>query len=213
MTTRPPTARGMSLIELLVSLTVLALLGTALAQIYQTAQTAFLSGGGRIALQQRARETLRRLTPYVSCAVPAAEGAEAVTAPPVTPSPTPNTVLEYTSPMDLLGGAPVDPRAPVSRKYRICFAEDPRYPTVTGTKPKIWLAQIGTEIPSDNAAIIGKRVLADQIDGFKVIRPTVNSVEITVTKNGTVKTARFQDRTISVSLKTSVQIPYYATRP
>jgi len=58
--TRQP---GLTLVEVVISTAILALLGMILARIYVASQSAYSTGTGRVALQQRARQTMQRLTP------------------------------------------------------------------------------------------------------------------------------------------------------
>jgi len=199
------TRRGLSLVELLISLTVLLVLGTAMVQIYQVAQTAFQTGGGRIAMQQRARETLRRVVPYLSSAVPASEGAQAVAVPELDNT---ESFVLFTSPMDWIDGTAMDPRTPTFRTYKIWFRVDDQ--DLTSGEKKLWLYRVSTTDPN---VIEARRALGKKLENVTFKRVTENCVQIEVTAKESVRAANFQTRDVTVILKTGVQIPYYALRP
>ena len=186
--TRRPRRAGLTLVEVMISTVLLALLGLVLAQIYVASQAAYSTGTGRVALQQKARQTIQRLTPRLIQAIPASDTQDAIYTPDNLPPMTSQVV--YTIPAE-----PFDPRFPIYREKWIRFEQS-------------------TGLITSNADTPGEAdlVLASGIHwlGLEVLTP--NSVQITVVVKAPLRDAGGNTRDQEYRVQTTVMIPYYATR-
>jgi hypothetical protein len=168
---------------------------TALVAVFNVADTVFDQGAGRIGLQQRTRETLRRLSPILACAVPATEDAQAILTPAIGAS---GTSVEFTTTSDVLGSIPFDPRAPV---YVVCrIAADK-----SGDLVLSQLDAPGGHPLHDPAP----RVLARGLSGATFTRTSVDQIAVHLSAQTSVRNARGQQRMVTCALDGQVQIPYY----
>lgn len=186
--TRSPRRPGMTLVEVMISTAILALLGIVLAQIYVASQAAYSTGTGRVALQQKARRTMQRLTPRLIQAIPATDTQNAIYNPEGLPPMTSKVV--YTVPAE-----PFDPRSPSYREKWILFEQS------TGL--------VTTNADEEGQADL---VLARDIHwlGLEVLSP--NSVRITVVVQAPLRDVGGNTRDQEYRLQTTILIPYYATR-
>ncbi len=184
---------GLTLIEVLVSSAVLLLLSTILLRIYDVSRSAYVTGSGHLALQQKARQTLQRLSSRLTQAIPASDAQDAVFTendeePRVT-GPLDSKVV-YTIPAD-----PFDPRAPIYRKKWILYRHDTRMVTTNADNP------------GDPDLVLARDV--DWLE-LRVLPP--NAVRMTVVTRTTVRGTGGHDKVQDYRLQTVIQIPYYATR-
>jgi len=191
--TAPRRNPGLTLIEVLVSTAVLLLLSTILLRIYDVSRSAYVTGTGRLALQQRARQTLQRLSSRLTQAIPASVDQDAVFVK-NDEEPKVNNALDskvvYTIPAD-----PFDPRAPVYRKKWILYRHDTRMVTTNADNP------------ADPDLVLARNV--DWLE-LKVLPP--NAVRMTVVTRSTTRGTGGADKVQDYRLQTVIQIPYYATR-
>lgn len=112
---------GFTILELMVSAFILAAMSLALVMIYSTASTMFQRGSGRLTMQQRSREAVRRVAPLIAGAIPPSESDVALYSPAVGAT---DDALGFYSAQDLFGTGPAfNPRAPYYPTYRIACVD------------------------------------------------------------------------------------------
>ena len=115
---RPVSGRGLSLPEVLVAIGIVGVLTTVMFQIMLSGRTVARHGWTRTQLQQDARNTVNRLAPLISSALPPDDSQDCVD------SPEPGDVepaaeLWFYAPDDFFGNAPVNARNLTFHLYRI----------------------------------------------------------------------------------------------
>jgi hypothetical protein len=186
--TRRPRRPGLTLVEVTISTALLALLGLILARIYVASQAAYSTGTGRVALQQKARQAMQRLTPRLIQAVPASDTQDAIYTPDDLPPMTSQVV--YTIPSE-----PFDPRSPTYREKWIRFEQS------TG------LITTNADTPGEADLVLARGI---HWLGLEVLSP--NSVKITVVVQAPLRDVGGNTRDQEYRVQTTVMIPYYATR-
>lgn len=183
-------ARGLTLIEVLVSTVILTVLGVALTRVYDLSRVSYATGVGRVALQQRARIAVQRLTPRLVRAIPPTETSPAISSPaPLDPA---TSEISYSIPAEDL-----DPRSPTYRTERLYFQ---------ASSGRLFLD------PGTSANPVDDLLLARDLDQvlFEVL--SQNAVRLTVKVRGKVRTADNRSRDQEFRLQTVVQIPFYTTK-
>lgn len=178
--------RGLTLVEMLTSMALLGILGVALARIYDVSRTAYASGTSTIALQQRARILMERITPLLVSALPPNGTEGAIAAPPPNGSVSPAIVFN-------IPARNFNPRIPAYTRARIVHAADG---TVTLDRD--------TADPSDD------RILARDIKKLQFAAVAQNVVRVSIEVYGTSRGAANRDKAQYYLLETLVQIPYYS---
>lgn len=177
---------GLTLVEMLVSMALLGVLGVALARIYDVSRTAYASGTGTIALQQRARILMERITPLVVSALPPTGSDAAIASPPPDGS-LASTLIFYIP----------------ARNFD---ARNPQY-----TRARIRQETDGTvKLDRDTANPDDDRVLARDIKKLQFAVVAQNVVRVSIEVYGTTRGAANRDKAQYYLLETLVQIPYYS---
>ena len=181
--------RGLTLVEVLVSSAILALLGLVLARIYDVSRSAYSTGVGRLALQQRARLAVQRLTPLLVQAVPPSQSAPAIASP--APLAAPATEILYSIPAQSF-----DPRSPTYVARRLFYDG--------GTRTLRLDANTPLNLADD-------QVLARDLDSLVFEVLSQNAVRVSVVARGQVRGGANRVREQEFRLQTVIQIPFYAT--
>lgn len=190
-------SRGFTVAEMMVSLAVLGVLSLALAEVYHVSYTVFDNGSGRIVLEQRTREALRRVGPLLSGAVPPTENQDAIIVPAIGNS---ASSVDFYTAEDLLGATVFDPRNPAYLMFRIGWDG--------GGNLVLWRLDAARNALSTPRP----RVLARGLSGVRMTRTSLDAVTVQLTASTSVRTGRLQQRTVTYSLNAMVQLPYYGSR-
>ncbi len=184
--------RGLTLPELMVSLSLVALLTLVLTMLFHQTSRVAAMGGNRLDVQQSVRETVRRLGPLLESAVPPEPGEVAIRFPDEG-----DTALkvEFYSPTDLLGDQPVDLHNPTYRLYRIEFSA-----------PSLWLEQL------DPPPTREPRMLAAHLRKVEFTLLDPGTLKVFVEARARGRDVRNQERTFDERLETAIHLPYFATQ-
>ena len=191
----PRSRRGLSLVEVLIVCAILGVMGSVLTYIYSVALTTYRQGGGRVDIQQRARESIRRIAPLISTAIPPNSVQEAIYSPALGAS---DVQMSFCTPLDLLANetvASTNPRAPRYLLFRIRFD-----------------APSSTVVLEDPANPARSQVLARKVRALTFQRVAVDSVKIHVEVETRIIGARFKERTVDAALDTLQQVPWYTSK-
>ena len=189
MSLAPPTAatpRGGTLAEVLVACTILGLLGIVLLEIFLHISSAAGFGASRLAIQQRVRETMRRVAPLLRQAIRPNFGVEAIYLPPI--HVTASNVV-FAVPENLLTppSLPFDPRKPDPHLYQMRFS--------------------GTQLVlQDIYNPASTRVLGDQLVKVSFTRSQTSCVNVLVQVQAQIRGASGKARTEDYNLQTSIQL-------
>lgn len=183
---------GFTIAELLVSLTILSVLTLAVVLISSQLSAGYRLGSSHLELQGQARETVRRVTPFITSAVSA--GQEAIYSPALGSS-GPEVIFASSEnwldePLPNFG----DAGYPVYRVYRIRFDSQ--------------------DLIMENlySPAVEPRILARRLYDVEFTRPFAETVGVEVEVRGTVRSAVNQERDTVERLETLLQIPYYTAR-
>lgn len=189
-------APGMTLMEVLISLGILGLLGLILVRIFDVSRTAYATGTGRVALQQRARTAVQRISQQLTSAIPPGNASSAVSRPepPVEPNPAepPLPFIVFHVPVDAF-----DPRDPKYQEVRLLH--QPSSKTVIRDRNT-------PGDPSDDQTFVR------QVDHVTFQQPRANEIQLKVKVYGQVRGADNRERLQDYHLETVVQIPANATK-
>jgi len=183
---RPHRPFGMTLLETMISVALLGLLGVILMQIYDVSRTAYASGTGQIALQQKARVLMERISPLLVRALPPDQSLPAILSPAAGDAA--DTIVFSVPAPDF------NPRHPIYSQARI-RREDDRSVVLDANTPLV------TE---------DDRVLGRDIERLRFAVVARNVVRVTVDVYGTARGASNQDKVQRYTLDGLVQIPYYS---
>ncbi|GMU54684.1 MAG: hypothetical protein AMXMBFR33_38300 [Candidatus Xenobia bacterium] len=179
--------RALTLLEILVSLSLLGVVGVLVLQIFLAVNRVSQYGGARIEVQNATRLAMRRLVPLIESAIPPASNQSAVTRPADGQT---GRVLEFTSSIDHLGNAAPDPRNPVYLRFRIRHAG-----------PELWLEQLGGGAPPPRLLGRLQQVEFTNLGG--------ESVRIALRAEAQTRTLAGVTETVSSELTTQVYLPYH----
>lgn len=179
--------RGLSLAEVLVAMGVMGLLSLALMNVFGVTMTTVRHGEGHLAMQQKARETMRRLEPILSTAIPPTTTQEAIYAPTMG-----NTLpsVQWSSTEDLFGNAPIVPRAPDFYLYEIIFNAG------TLTMRRI------------DPPLADSRILGTNLTAVSFQRISLYTLRVQIEVQEQVRRAAGARETMSHRLETLIQLPY-----
>lgn len=187
---------GMTLVEVLVSMAVLGLLGLALVRIFDVSRTAYATGTGRVALQDRARTAVQRVSQQLTSAIPPGNATSAVSRPaaPAEPDPaeSPLPYIVFHVPAD-----PFDPRDPQYQEMRILHQPSSKTLVRDRNTPGD---------PTDDQTFVR------HVDHVTFQQPRANEIALKVRVYGEVRGADNRTRMQDFRLETVVQIPSNATK-
>lgn len=188
---RRPT-RAFSLPEILVGMTLLALVGAIVLQVYLAVIRVGTFGGARIEVQNATRLALRRMVPLVESAIPRSSTTSAIMAPPEGET---GPQLEFVSTQDLLGNGVADPRNPTYFEFRI-----------RRVGSDVWLEQTNLAPPP--------RRLLGKLKDLSFTNLGGVSVQIQVSAESvSARTLSGETRIEKSELTTLVYLPYYLHQP
>lgn len=179
--------RALTLLEILVSLSLIGVVGALVLQIFLAVNRVSHYGGARIEVQNATRLAMRRLVPLIESAIPPASNQPAITRPADGQT---GQVLEFTSSIDHLGNSDPDPRNPVYLRFRIRHAG-----------PELWLEQLGGGAPP--------RRLLGRLQQVEFTNLGGESVRIALRAEGQTRTLSGVTETVSSELTTQVYLPYH----
>lgn len=185
---------GLSLLEVLVAMAIMGVISTALLRVYDMTVNTMRQGSGHLALQQRVRESVRRMQPLLTTAMPPNTTQEAIYAPPLLGPASPS--IRWSTPEDLLTNVPADPRSPTWRLYELSFD--------SGTG-EIVLRQIAPAVPNPT------KVVGRQLASVAFEHLSLNSVRVVVRGDEPIRRAGGKTTSSSYQVETLVQIPYYTS--
>jgi prepilin-type N-terminal cleavage/methylation domain-containing protein len=186
--------RGLSLLEVLVAMVLLGMVSTALLRVYDMTVNTLRQGTGHLDLQQRVRESVRRMQPLLTTAMPPNTTQEAIYAPALLAPPAAS--IRWSTPEDLLTNVPVDPRAPTWRLYEMSFN--------VGTGD-LSLTQISPATPNPTK-VVGRKLAAVSFEHL-----SLNSIRIIARGDERIRRAGGKTTVSSYQVETLVQIPYYTS--
>jgi prepilin-type N-terminal cleavage/methylation domain-containing protein len=185
---RAPRPDGMTLAETLVSLAILAVLGLVLLQIYTASHQAYGRGTGQIALQQKARFLMEKMTPLLLSAAPPHDGAKALY------SPDQASLIFYVPDKDF------QPRNPQYVRVGLYHND---------VDQTVWLENSVTPY-SKQDEMFRSRELARDIYDLRLGVPTDNTVRVTIEIHQKTRAAGGDQDVQEYILENLVQIPYYS---
>lgn len=189
-------SRGFTLLEAIVALSIFALVGLVLTQVLSVGQTAQRKGSKRMEVHRRVRETVRRLRPLVTSAMPPTMVEKAIYHPDVGQS---DDNLVFISSHDHLGAPASEGDVVVYHLYRL---------RLDGTDVVLEkMADPATPADDPPARVLGRR-----IDGLQFAPQSGRMVVVTVTAQDTVRDATGQQQTVPVTLSTRVELPVCSYR-
>ena len=177
---------GMTLAETLVSLAIMAILGLILVQIYDVSRQAYSKGTAQLAVQQKARILMDRLSSLVLSATPPDEESKALY------SSTPSSLVFYVPDKDF------NPRSPTYTRIGI-YHQDTTVRLVNSILEENYQEEA-----------FRTRDLAYDIYDLRFGLPSDNVVKILINVYGTSRTAGNEDALQRYTLEGLVQIPYYS---
>lgn len=179
--------RGFTLPELLVGLALLGLIGIVVMQVYVAVLRTSRFGSAHLDVQESSRTLLRRLIPLVESAMPQSSSGQALLEPVSGAS---GGHLVFVSSQDHLGEAPVDPRAPQYRRYRIDRRPD----------DEVFLEQVSPAGPPPRRLGRVRELEFSNLDG--------ESVRIRVSSQTTARTLTNEEVAARAALTTVIYLPY-----
>lgn len=220
--------KGFTIVELLVSMGLMAMVSVALLAIFASAQTAIGYGGARIELHGTGREMLRRISPYVMSAMynPAnpdpGSSHDAVVSP---ASGATATSVVFTTTEDFLAAnypSPANSSMLVPNPDNLAyFTYRIRYVSPSNGIPApsgdVILEKVSNTSPYNPVAGVPTRVLARStpdavIRSCTFSRPVVNVVLVDMTVRGVTRDARKADKNLDLRFSTAVNVACYSLR-
>lgn len=196
--------RGLTLIELVVCMGILIMLSVMLAAIWGNSYSVFRRGTTRLAVTQRAREVIRRITPMVMCAKAPNEISAAVTEPATSDdgSIVSSTALDFVTADDILVPmAPVNARSPVHYRFRISYDPD----------RTVRIRELNLTSGAPLGGPDDERILAYNIEELLFERLSLNLVRVRVVTTDTIRNSVNQEEEIRVERSAVLSIPYYSS--
>ncbi|MBM3776041.1 MAG: hypothetical protein FJW37_12900 [Acidobacteria bacterium] len=178
--------RGLSLAETLLSVAIIAILGGVLIMLYNSAYQAYYTGTTHLALQQRARTTMQRISLELKNAIQPSESGQAVEAPGMGA-----TASEVVFNRPAASFEKFDPRAPVYAKRRVRFSNR-----------RVLLDDNGL-------GAIPEELLGRDIEACEFKHVAANAVRVTLKLKGQIR-GEEGVREVPYEIISDVQIPYYA---
>lgn len=173
--------------ELLVAMALLGLIGAIVVQVYVAVARTSKFGSAHLDVQESSRTLLRRLIPLVETAMPETSSGDALLEPAEDAS---GDHLLFLSSTDLLGDAPVDPRDPEYRRFRIARRADDR----------VFLEQVDPVGPPEQ--------LLGRVRELEFTNLGGESVRIRVSSETTTATMTNRETQARAGLTTVIFLPY-----